>query len=573
MDNLDKSIKALNSKNTYIRSLRFPNYRNLRPDSELRFDFPITILLGRNGTNKSSIIHALYGSPSGKTIADFWFETKLDAIPLEKNGRKQSVIHCYEDQNSGKIVECIKARAPRGKSDPDYWEPVKHSQVYGLSSGNTRISPVKLNVIHLDFRGELPAFDKYFNFPDQKHLSVLGRRAKVKGDLRRVYRKKDYLRHRSGLLKKEIDEKGIRLTKEELEILKYILERDYVSGKILKHSLFHGHDGWTIIFGTEHLENGYSDAFAGSGESSATILVHNILKAPANSLILLDEPETSLHPRAQQRMLEFIAQQSVRKSLQFVIATHSIHFARYLPQNALRVLTLEKDGTVTINTDLSADEALHEISTIPAGKTILVEDERAKHIVNSALTLESAHAAKDFNVLVREGGVSRIYPDIQAYANSKRNDIFIIFDGDQRPTLPIPTDAELPQDEKELKSLIDQLIAGNNTNGRKLNFVDEDDMKRYISFLRKYTYYLPEITPEQLVWNDDAAKELLCEDLPSEISQEKDFKNRLQLLADKRIGHNADSIFNYLLAKILSSENSTKDLLIDIIKNIRKVST
>jgi hypothetical protein len=248
VDDLQQSIKALKSNNPpiYICSLRFPNYRNLRFDSELPFDFPITILLGRNGTNKSSILHALYGSPIRQTIADYWFETKLDAIPLERNGRKQSVIHRYIGENST-IVECIKARAPRGNTDPDYWEPVRHSQVYGLTDSGSRTSPIKLRVTHLDFRGELPAFDKYFYFPDPKHLATLARRAKESGKLRRVYRKQDYLRKRSVLLKKEIEKKGTAFTNDELEVLKYILERDYVSGKVLKHSLFHGHEGWTDL--------------------------------------------------------------------------------------------------------------------------------------------------------------------------------------------------------------------------------------------------------------------------------------------------------------------------------------
>jgi hypothetical protein len=167
-----------------------------------------------------------------------------------------------------RLLKCIKARASRGVTDPDYWEPIVHRQVYGFSVSGTRISPIKLKVIHLDFRGELPAFDKYFYFPDPKHLADRARSAKKSGKLRREYRKQDYLRQRSRLLKKEIEKKGVALTKDELEVLKYILERDYISGRVLKHSLFHGHEGWTILFETNHF-NGYSDAFAGSGESAA----------------------------------------------------------------------------------------------------------------------------------------------------------------------------------------------------------------------------------------------------------------------------------------------------------------
>ncbi len=567
IDDLQKSVKALESKKPYICSLRFPNYRNLQVDTELPFDFPITILLGRNGTNKSSILHALYGSPSGQTIADFWFETELDAIPSEHNGRKQSVVHRYRN-NTDEIVECIKARAPRGTKDPDYWEAVKHSQIYGFSVSGARISPIKLKVTHLDFRGELPAFDKYFYFPDPKHLEERIRSARERGILRREYRKQDYLRQRSKPLKKEIEMSGIPLIGDELEVLKYILERDYISGKFLKHSLFHGHEGWTILFQTSHF-NGYSDAFAGSGESAAALLVHNILQAPEKSLILLDEPETSLHPRAQQRMLEFIAHQAVRKSLQIVIATHSIYLAKKLPQNAIRVLVLEPNGTVTVRTDLSADEALHEIDTLPAGKTILVEDERAKYVVISALKLASSHALKDFQVLVRKGGTSQIYLDIQAYANSERKDVFVIFDGDHKPQVNIPEDGALPQGENDLDKLIQEITRGNNKKGPKLSFADVDERTRYIRFFRRSVHFLPELTPEHLVWDEDAAKELLEQDLPQEILQEQDLKQRLWLLSESIPGSDPDVVFRNLLTKLLKSESECKSKLIKVINKIR----
>jgi predicted ATPase len=571
VDDLLKSVKALKNRERYICSLRFPNYRNLQSDSELPFDFPITVLLGRNGTNKSSILHALYGSPSGQTIADFWFETELDAIPSERNGRKQSVVHRYLNSNS-EVVECIKARAPRGPKDPDYWEAVKHSQIYGFPTSGTRVSPIKLKVVHLDFRGELPAFDKYFYFPDPKHLARRIRYAKEHGSLRREYRKQDYLRQRSKSLKKAIEDDGTPLSTDELEVLKYILERDYISGKVLRHSLLHGHDGWTILFKTNRFE-GYSDAFAGSGESAATLLVHNIFQAPEKSLILLDEPETSLHPRAQQRMLEFIAHQAVRKSLQVVIATHSIYLAKKLPKSAIRVLVLEPNGTVTVRTDLSADEALHEIDTLPAGKTILVEDERALHVVTSALKLVSSHASKDFKVLARTGGTSQIYVDIKAYANSGREDIFIIFDGDHKPKVTIPGDGALPQGKNDLDKLIRTITCGNNKQGPDLKFSDVAERTRYLNFFRRSVHFLPELTPEHLVWDEDAAKEILEKDLPQAILHEKNFKRRIALLSEEIPGSDPEFVFKNLLIKLLKSDSPRKSQLIEVIQKIRSDNT
>lgn len=568
---LQSSIKGLRYKKPYIISLRFPNYRNLKFDAELPFDFPITILLGRNGTNKSSILHALYGSPKGNSIGDFWFETELDAIPEERNKRKQSVVHKYRNQD-GEIVECIKARAPRGDQDPDYWEPVKHTKVYGFPESGIRVSPIELNVKYIDFRSELPAFDKYFYFYDQKHLSKLARNAKQSGRLRRNYRQQDYIRRRSKSLKKTIKEEGIRLNKEELAIVNYILERDYVRGTLLEHSYFHGHHGWTILFETKYF-SGYSDAFAGSGESAATLLVYKILRIPKNSLLLLDEPETSLHPRAQKRMMEFIADQALTKSLQVVVATHSIHLAQGLPSNAIRVLVLEANGTVQVSTELSADEALHEIDNIPSGKTILVEDKRAKQIVESALKLVSPYALKEFQVLPREGGTSRLYRDIQSFAHSKRNNIFCILDGDHAPQTLIPDKGKLPQGKKELQELVQEITRGNNQKGPKLDFVDQNDLTLYIETFKKFVYFLPEKTPEAFVWHDESAEEMLEGKLPQSILNEKDFKKRLYLLSEEITGFDSDTVFSTLLNKTLKGDSPRKKQLLELIEAIRNATS
>jgi predicted ATPase len=62
LDELEASVRALENAASaiHVKELRFPNYRNLEPNARLPFDFPITVLLGRNGSNKSSILHAWY---------------------------------------------------------------------------------------------------------------------------------------------------------------------------------------------------------------------------------------------------------------------------------------------------------------------------------------------------------------------------------------------------------------------------------------------------------------------------------------------------------------------------------
>ncbi len=284
-------------------------------------------------------------------------------------------------------------------------------------------------------------------------------------------------------------------------------------------------------------------------------------------MILLDEPETSLHPRAQQRMLEFLADQALKKKLQIVMTTHSRCFAERLPQKAIRVLVSEADG-ISIQTNLSTDEAFHEIGTLPPGKIILVEDERAEAIVSAALEIESSQAAKEFLVKVRSGGTSKMYRDMQAYANSGKKDVFFILDGDQTPAELIPVDGELPQGGDDLERLIKRLTKGNDPSGPDLQFVDADEMTRYIQFLRRSVKYLPELTPEHLVWDEATVKQLFGE-LSQEILSEENYKQKLRLLAQKP-GLDPDTVFKLLLSRLLENNaDSRRAALLKCIQDVR----
>ena len=97
-------------------------------------------------------------------------------------------------------------------------------------------------------------------------------------------------------------------------------------------------------------------------------------------------------------------------------------------------------------------------------------------------------------------------------------------------------------------------------------------MTRYIRFLRKSVYFLPELTPETLVWEEDAAKELLGKELPDEVSREQNLKQRLHLLAEEIPGFDADTVFKSLLAKLLSSESQRKKDLMEVIRKIRSAT-
>jgi predicted ATPase len=570
VDELSRSVRALASRaqDLKLHALRFPNYRSLDSNEVLRFSFPITVLLGRNGTNKSSILHAIRGSMKDLSVADYWFETKLDAIPETRDGLKQSVTHTYRLSN-GSLVESIKARAPRGASDPDYWEAVKPTTRYGFPRGYNRVPPLDAKVLLLDFRAELPAFDKYFYFPDQLHLSRLAKHARSAGVLRREYRKQDYLRRKSALVKRELERSGIDFSAEALRILGYILERSYVAGRLVEHSHYRGHTGRTIRFTTEGVDGGYSDAYAGSGESAAAFLVHSVLNAEDGSILLLDEPETSLHPTAQSRMLEFICHYAVRKSLQVIVATHSIHLAEPLPREAVRVLRLSHSGRVSISDKYTAREALHEVASLPPGRTVLVEDERAKTLVLARLRAASAGAGSAIRVEVRSGGTSRIFSDVQGFVSAGRRDLFIVLDGDHRPRLQLPSSGQTPQGLTEIVRLIEEYTKGPNSRGPSLSFVDTREATAYLDFLRERVLFLPGVSPESLVWSSSAAEELISP-IPLGVQQATSDKDRIRELAKATQAMSEDAVFQFLAARFMGSVTTELSQLDAVVARLRE---
>ena len=169
-ENFVKLIKRIsedyedNKYMNYIKYIQFPKYKNLTDGSRIEFNFPLTMLVGKNGTGKSSVLQAIYGCPQNKSTGDYWFSTDVDPIEDGKN----KYFYGYQKNSETGIKEVIKKRQNSAKS-PDYWETdaldvkVGMKPDYNLDK-ETRNNPVEKNVVYFDFRGELSAFDKYFHF-------------------------------------------------------------------------------------------------------------------------------------------------------------------------------------------------------------------------------------------------------------------------------------------------------------------------------------------------------------------------------------------------------------------------
>lgn len=520
-----RTLLAARKLEPFISHIRFPQYKNLAANTIVEFTYPITALVGANGTNKSSILRALYGAPGFNNLGNFWFSTSID--PIEETGeRANCFIYSYWNATEKKNVEVIKTRIKKDE-DPDYWEPSRPLIIYGMEPlkkielgkpipngrSKTRWNAIKKNVVYLDFRAALSAYDKFF------YHGELRSKANTEKN------KKDFVRTRAPHLKRVLDdcrtnfmyrksdrivEKDNRsLSEDEIKEISYILDRKYDEIKLVRHTFFNC-DAYTCQMHVSGLR--YTEAFAGSGEFAVVRIVTSVIQAPDQSLILLDEPEVSLHPGAQDRLIDFLSSSIKKHHHQVVISTHSPAVVRKLPADAIKVLSMDSTSGKVVLTSQSAlpEEAFFHLGEpIPDKITVLVEDILAAEIVRRALIPAGEAVANIFDIRYYPGGSQTLWSRyLPIYAGENRKRLFVLFDGDKRPAQEMPdpatvSSADVVKLKTEIKRVSDVDIEFYSDGGSRGGNVDqENDMRRnFMSWVRGHVSYLPgNQIPEEFVW-------------------------------------------------------------------------
>lgn len=573
-----EKAKAAGAFKTFIDSIRFPNYRSLAPNATIRFDFPLTALVGQNGTGKTSVIQALYGSPGWMSVEDFWFSTDVDPIkgedpPVKGKRRKYegirpSLVYTYE--KDGHTASVLKYRILK-KDKPDYWEPARPGPTYGLASlkGNRRHPTISMDVIHRNFRYLPTSFDRCFHFLDLKKLPL---RFRTKHGIRT---RQDYLRYKSQFLKKVLESgkayyvagnrlshAPVNITPADLATIGSILGKSYSQGTVVNHRFFE-REGESVIFRAGRV---YSEAYAGSGESAVVSLVRDISRAKNGSLVLLDEPEVSLHPGAQQQVVRFLLKQALTKKLQIVISTHSPSMIRGLPRTAIKLFSESSDdGLVRVTEGLAPEEAFFAIGYPHSDKiTILVEDALAKLLLESVAEDLEEEKRKLLDIRFNAGGASAIVHDIAYYSRHAVKNAFVVFDGDRRmphydyssaPVADLTVDKLQEQIKKQTREDLAFAIDGKGGQGNQAQKLEAQ--KAYLDFFLKNVFYLPGNAPEDIVWDPVGVEKLLDSvsvqnpaDVAKDLGGISDPKERFQALSEKAFaGGNAAAVRDFLVKR------------------------
>lgn len=518
------TIKQLKSKNQikrYIDFIKFPFYRNLELNSVIDFDFPLTIFIGQNGCGKSSCLHAIYGAPENHTPYYFWFDTKVDPIQYYDDTKKRhSFWYKYVDENN-EVKEVIKARIRRN-NDPNYWETSRPLKWAGMKTRerNDRDAPIKKNVVYLDFRSELSAFDKFFYFSNISHLEYRNKQEYIRQkskNLNRLFQEEEAIIYTKDKL--ALNHTLVKHSKDIIQYIAYILDKNYIEIKSILHKLFFV-EGYSVLFKTNYGSQ-YSEAFAGSGEMAIFRLVTEVISAPEYSLILLDEPEVSLHPGAQKRLRDFLLDQIIKKKHQIILTTHSPIIASGMPEESIKVFFKNpRNERFLIKQNITPEEAFYYIEfPISNRKNIIVEDILAKSILEIILKDLGEETNNLFNIKYNPGGAQVIIKDfIPVFCRDKNPKDFIVFDGDQKPMLSKFDWKELPNKDLSISNITQKIkeqtnveikfsVDGGSRGGN--NDQQLELLKKYADYYLNYVHYLPGDIPESIIWNEDFANTLI----------------------------------------------------------------
>ena len=567
----------------YIKKIRFPNYKGIEPNSVLTLDFPFTVIVGTNGCGKTSILQALYGCPHGKSTSEHWFSTNLDPI-IESTDGPPRFIYEYQPKGLTRSIEAIKTWRKR-EGNPDYWEPARPRIADNmerfpenlnaneqLHASKDRWNQVRKDVTYISFKAKLSAFDKYMNF---------GFLTKTKT----IKTKQDFIRRRAAILDKAFKSidldvsynsrkstRKFEIDSSTLAICSKILGKNYAKAVLIEHNYFNN-SGISIKFTNGN--GNYSEAVAGSGEVVIFDIVHTIKNAPPQSLILLDEPEVSLHPGAQLELRNFIFDEIIKHKHQVVITTHSPSFVQNLPSQAIKLMVpATSSNHFSIINYATPEQAFIKLGSFTKGKrTIIVEDVLAQFLVEKAIKQIAPDLLQNTEIKPYAGGGEKIKQDIICVlCEGDIGNVSVLLDGDQKIHTDLIDQSNIPQSQNNnLKEIFSEYVGvaiklplnGGNDPCSSENIIT---IRKAFDVYNKNFFFFNRKTPEELlleIFQNDP--DVLA------VSDIDDHKEKFKKISINAIGDDKSSNILHEQRRLINKISGDEELWVDFVNVVQKI--
>lgn len=343
IDELRQRVAKRNYRR-YLLEIRLAKLRALR-DQKIRFDFPVTALIGTNGGGKSTVLGA--AALAYKSIRPGEFFPKSNVGDLSMANWRVEYELIDRDLNQNPLTRNARFVSAKWRRD----------------------DLLNRDVVHFPIKRTVPAGEQ------TRYRRFIG-----------IYEVKD----------PEI----LPLSEAVIKSAGRILGRDLTDYRVAR--LKTG-DQEYILLGKRH-DDAYSQFHFGAGEASIIDMVTRIEAASDFSLVLIEEIENGLHPLATETMVEYLISVAQRKKIQVIFTTHSEYALRRLPPDAKWAAI---DGQL-FQGDLNIESLRAITGPVEKSNVIFVEDEFAKDWIedfirqNSPSLLHSVeiHAAGGYPFVV-----------------------------------------------------------------------------------------------------------------------------------------------------------------------------
>lgn len=360
--------------NSWPKFLEWIEVKDIRGWSEQRvtFDFPIVAIVGENGSGKSTILQSaacVYQADDDAGVT--FFPSEFFPETAWDTLRDVRIRFGYK-QGDAHEIDSVRKPTSRWLGQPE--RPRRKIVYIDL----TRLQPVGTRV-------------GYARIAKNRHLEASAK----------------------------------PFSERQVSRLSEIMGRDYDNAKMAISNLDQNREIPVLSKAGSH----YSGFHQGSGETTVAELL--MAQLPQYGLVLIDEIESSLHPRAQRRLIRDLAAAARDRECQIILSTHSPYVLDELPLHA-RTYILETDGRKEIVSGVSPQFAMTKMDDENHPECELyVEDERAAVWLGEIL---SRHAR---NIFVRcdrvPYGAANLGVALGQIAAAKRfrRPTVVFLDGDQ----------------------------------------------------------------------------------------------------------------------------------------------
>ncbi len=188
------------------------------------------------------------------------------------------------------------------------------------------------------------------------------------------------------------------------EHLSHIMSRKYDTARFAKSDADENRDVGLL----ERTFGEMSQFHQGAGEATTLNLIHAVQSMPDHSLMIIDEVEASLHPRAQRRLMRFLLSLIRQKRIQLIMSTHSPYVLSELPREA-RVLLIPGPRGPNVIYRVSTEFAMSSIDeSVQPEVYIFVEDREAAVFLREILASDVQTASILERIAIKPVGPANV---------------------------------------------------------------------------------------------------------------------------------------------------------------------